>query len=331
MTACQTRHYELAKLLLDSGANFDAVHSDGSTPWTFVVKTNEAGLADYMLQKGANPNAPVEGVMSHDDVASVLWLACLSGSCEVAKKLIDGGADVKVLANNVSILHIACQAEHFGIAQYLIHKNYKLEFLDAPYLRLPLFAACISNRPEAVEVVEEMITRGVPFNCTRESLYIKPGYSASRIISTPLHLAIQYNAVRVVWTLVSLGGYSVASFPYVNGDETISPFDMCKYDRSMTAALYNEWNQRNHLLFPKPVRDAIFNLLLVNKRKQFYMPDIILYKIFTYIAYGWLPPTHPAMQPLVLDDRIQSINCQGSLKGIPSTIQGNASQLTVVT
>ena len=124
MSACHRGHQSLAKLLLDWGANFDALHSDGSTPWTFVVRTSDAvGLVDYMLAKGANANAVTE---APNGAKSVLWLACLAGSCEVAKRLVERGADVRVLVNNVSLLHVACQAEHFDIAKYLIQQNYKV-------------------------------------------------------------------------------------------------------------------------------------------------------------------------------------------------------------
>ena len=120
MSACQRGQQTLSKLLLDWGANFDALHSDGSTPWTFVVRIDDVYMADYMLAKGANPNASAEGLIR------VLWLACLSGSYEVAKKLIEKGADVREVVNNMSILHIACQTHNFNIAKYLIGQNYKV-------------------------------------------------------------------------------------------------------------------------------------------------------------------------------------------------------------
>ena len=120
MSACQRGQQTLSKLLLDWGANFDALHSDGSTPWTFVVRIDDVYMADYMLAKGANPNASAEGLIR------VLWLACLSGSYEVAKKLIEKGADVREVVNNMSILHIACQTHNFNIAKFLIRQNYKV-------------------------------------------------------------------------------------------------------------------------------------------------------------------------------------------------------------
>ena len=146
----------------------------------------------------------------------------------------------------------------------------------------------------------------------------------------------------MVWTLVSLGGHTVVSFPYVKGDKSITVWELCNNDKSLTEALYNRWSPRSHQLFPKPVRDAIIrfvssyhpsqylhyyqfatihrlfccsrayiqcSLLLVNNRKQLYIPIMILRDIFSYIAYGWLPLNHPAMQPV--DDRLQIINCQG--------------------
>lgn len=57
MASCYNGHYEIAKLLIESGVkNINAITKNGWSALTMAVKRNDVKLAKLLLDNGANPN-----------------------------------------------------------------------------------------------------------------------------------------------------------------------------------------------------------------------------------------------------------------------------------
>jgi ankyrin repeat protein len=79
---------ELARLLLDRGANADTQNLYGASPLGEAVKSAHVPLTKLLLESGGNASA------ANVDGETVLMLAARTGSVEVAKLLLEHGADV---------------------------------------------------------------------------------------------------------------------------------------------------------------------------------------------------------------------------------------------
>ena len=75
LIACEKGHLELARLLIDRGADKEKANNDKNTP--------------LLLDRGANTEK------ANNDGSTPLLLACDKGHLEVARLLLDRGADVE--------------------------------------------------------------------------------------------------------------------------------------------------------------------------------------------------------------------------------------------
>jgi hypothetical protein len=93
---------EIAKLLITSRANVNAVNKDGYTPLHFAAMRGHAEVAKLLIASGANVNA-----VQKDEIAP-LHQAANKGHVEIAKLLIASGADVNAVSlHKLTPLHWA--------------------------------------------------------------------------------------------------------------------------------------------------------------------------------------------------------------------------------
>jgi hypothetical protein len=95
-------HAEIARELVEAGANVDQPDGGQRTPLHLAVERNNAELVAFLLAKKARPN-------EHDRIGwTPLHHAAAKDRVAVARALIDGGADVKTLsARGGTALHEA--------------------------------------------------------------------------------------------------------------------------------------------------------------------------------------------------------------------------------
>src|SRR5579863_2950813 len=90
---CIAHHPEdmqLARILLEHGANVSAQETTGSTPLHFASRGGYAELACILLEHGAD-------VKAHDNLGSTpLHFASSEGHTELVRILLEHGANVKV-------------------------------------------------------------------------------------------------------------------------------------------------------------------------------------------------------------------------------------------
>ena len=119
MCACDNRHFEVANILLNHGANITVCDSSGSTCLHKACDHAEDGLAHLLLDRGAIVNA------TNNNKQTPLHLACSDGVEGLCELLLLHGADVYLKdANGDTPFDVANAGGHFNTAKLISeHKN----------------------------------------------------------------------------------------------------------------------------------------------------------------------------------------------------------------
>ena len=121
-------HREVAKLLIESGADLNVPDRNGRTPLHWCIKLGNEEVSNLLVEAGAELNlADRHGVTPLHEVA-------LSGSTLVAQLLIDCDADLNVTDNDLRTPLHHCsmwrEAHHEEVAKLLIASGAKLNVAD---------------------------------------------------------------------------------------------------------------------------------------------------------------------------------------------------------
>ena len=112
--ASENGNVEIAKLLLDYGANINFTNSAGISALYFSAQNNYLPLAKLLIENGASIN------LTSKAGATPLFIAAQVGNTEIAELLIKHGANKEISANNgCTPLQIANENGHFKIAALL--------------------------------------------------------------------------------------------------------------------------------------------------------------------------------------------------------------------
>ncbi|TMS17629.1 Ankyrin repeat and KH domain-containing protein 1 [Larimichthys crocea] len=106
-------HVELAALLIERGANLEEVNDEGYTPLMEAAREGHEEMVALLLAQGANINAQTEETQE-----TALTLACCGGFLEVADFLIKAGADIELGCSTP--LMEAAQEGHLELVKYLL-------------------------------------------------------------------------------------------------------------------------------------------------------------------------------------------------------------------
>jgi len=116
--ACLRKQYEIAYLLLQSGADPNIV-CKGVTPLYLSCLYGESETVDALLSFGANPN-----ILCTSRKIAPLHLAALKGMLNVATNLMNHNAEVNPISPKYGTpLHVAVGKNHQIIFQYLLEKG----------------------------------------------------------------------------------------------------------------------------------------------------------------------------------------------------------------
>ena len=135
-------HREVAKLLIESGADLNVPDRNGRTPLHWCIKLGNEEVSNLLVEAGAELNlADRHGVTPLHEVA-------LSGSTMVAQLLIDCDADLNVTDNDLRTpLHHSSmwgEAHHEEVAKLLIASGAELNVADR-HENTPLHEAALSG------------------------------------------------------------------------------------------------------------------------------------------------------------------------------------------
>lgn len=101
-----TTPVSLIRLMINAGANLEIPNNARNTPLCTAVLRNNVEVVNYLVTKKARVN-----IIGYN--GGPLHLACHSGSFEIVKILVDGGADVNLADPSIigTPLHYACLGE----------------------------------------------------------------------------------------------------------------------------------------------------------------------------------------------------------------------------
>lgn len=111
--ACEGGNVEIAKLLIDRGADVNMPVSWQRTPLYAANKGGHADIVKLLLDKGANPNQVAKA-------QTPLHVAAENGCLQCVIHLVDAGAEVNALTSNGSPpIHLAKLSGHDDVVAYL--------------------------------------------------------------------------------------------------------------------------------------------------------------------------------------------------------------------
>ena len=113
--ASDNGHADLARMLVERGADVSAQKKDGSTALHLASRNGHVDLARMLVERGANVSPQTE------DGSTGLHLASDNGHVDLARMLVERGADVSARNEYRSTaLHLASQNGHVDFGRMLI-------------------------------------------------------------------------------------------------------------------------------------------------------------------------------------------------------------------
>jgi ankyrin len=189
MVAVRENHPDIVKLLIARGASVNARTRTGRTP-PWVLPNSQPGFGHGIgIVRGGSPDrgrrAPTPGGMTP------LLYASRDGRMEIARMLLDAGADINVRdANDITPLIAAITNNHPDVARYLIERGADIKAVDW-YGRTPLWAAVETrnmdvdnatfvnsiDRAPFLPLIEMLLQRGADPNArTKEVPPVRPDF-----------------------------------------------------------------------------------------------------------------------------------------------------------
>ena len=182
--AVMCNNIDVARALLDNGANPNAMNKLLDTPLSIAIKKGFTDLCFLLSEKGASLNhADKEG-------NTPLLLAIQKDNHELIKKFIDGGADVNVKNKNAdNALLYAVKNANSELTSFLIKRGAKLNITNNDF-NTPLILSCQAGDQNVVRILVE---GGADVNFMNSDL------------NTPLLAAVKPRNASIVRFLISKG------------------------------------------------------------------------------------------------------------------------------
>ena len=190
--AATSGNVEIARILLDAGADIDAGDSDNSTALGVAAMRGHAPLVGFLIERGANVN--------HRDRKAdcPLSFAVSAGKEEIARQLVEAGADLYYRSpEGETLLHKSCSRNMAVFTAYLLDNGADIEEKSAHGMTALGFATMEGR----VDIVRLLLDRGANVN---------PSGGENR---TPLIYATWRNQVECARILIEKGADINAASP----------------------------------------------------------------------------------------------------------------------
>lgn len=166
----------LTQLLLDHGADVNAVNAEGNTPLHWAIGEEQQPIAELLLDRGANVDAKgTEGTVA-------LHWAVLEHNLGLVRLLLSRGADMQSVDHEGSNpLHWAVQEGQKNIVELLVEQGADINAVDGDD-RTPLQLAVIEDQREIIVYLIE------------ESLLFDPRAIKPDFIEERINLSLKWDA-----------------------------------------------------------------------------------------------------------------------------------------
>ncbi|XP_035826279.1 transient receptor potential cation channel subfamily A member 1 homolog [Aplysia californica] len=188
-------HLEIARMLLEAGADLMCRDKELSTPLHHAASEGNMDLVQVLFEAGARTKeawVTLSEMVSATDIESstALHVAVDNGHYEVAKVLLEKRAEVnKPRKHFMYPLHLAAQSGDIRIARLLVENHARIDAVNSDQATALHRASALNH----VEVVKFLVDRGARINRPDKDNY------------TPLLLAATYGNVDTVELLLQKG------------------------------------------------------------------------------------------------------------------------------
>ena len=139
------------RLLLDQGADAQSAHADGMTGLHWAAQRDFVEIAELLIDAGANTDA-VTRIGHH----TPLHVASTNGHAEMVRVLLEAGCDATSRTfNGTTPLHLAARAGNAQAVAMLLDHGADVNARESGWGQTPLMFAAASNRAGAVTVLLE--------------------------------------------------------------------------------------------------------------------------------------------------------------------------------
>lgn len=123
--ACIRAHWDVAKFLIENGADLNPVGGDGGTPLNWAAHHDNVDMIRLMVDRGARLNLRNQWGMT--ELHTAVW----RGSINVAAYLLDKGSDPTIETNEGwTVLHYAYRSGHDDVIEMLKGRGLSMTATD---------------------------------------------------------------------------------------------------------------------------------------------------------------------------------------------------------
>lgn len=123
--ACMRTHWDIAKFLIEKGANVNAVGGDGGTILNWTVHHDNVEIVKLMVEKGAKLNVRNQWGMT--ELHTAIWRGCIN----VTEYLLNSGSDPMIRTNEGwTAMHYAFRSGHDDVIEMLKKRGLSLNEKD---------------------------------------------------------------------------------------------------------------------------------------------------------------------------------------------------------
>jgi len=123
--ACIRAHWNIAKYLIEKGADLNVIGGDGGTPINWAVHHDDVDIVKRLIEKGARLNIRNQWGMT--ELHTAIW----RGNIHVVEFLLDQGSDPNIKTNEGwTAMHYAYRSGHDNVIELLKKRGVSMNEKD---------------------------------------------------------------------------------------------------------------------------------------------------------------------------------------------------------
>lgn len=123
--ACMRANWDVARYLINKGADLNMKGGDGGTPINWAVHHDNVDILRLMIQKGAKLN--IRNRWGMTELHTAIWRGCI----RVVEYLLDNGSDPMIKTKEGwTAMHYAFRSGHDNVIELLKKRGISLDVLD---------------------------------------------------------------------------------------------------------------------------------------------------------------------------------------------------------